>query len=67
MQARLQATPIAIGAGVAGFQTLTNAARSWVQAGIAGTGQGDMLHAQFQLLSQQIAGVFVPTRSSSQP
>lgn len=61
MNAKLQATPAAIGAAVAGFQMLTNAARSWVSAGLAGTGVGNLMHTQFTLLSQQIAGVFVPT------
>ncbi len=53
--------PIAIGAAVAAFQMLTNATRAWVSAGLSGTGQGNMLAMQFTLLSQQIAGVFVPT------
>jgi hypothetical protein len=58
---QLAATPVAIGAAVAGFQMLTNSARSWVSAGLAGTGHGNLMQAQFQQLSQQIAGVFVPT------
>lgn len=59
--AQVAATPAAIGAAVAGFQMLTSAARGWVQAGLAGTAQGGAMQAQFALLSQQIAGVFVPT------
>jgi hypothetical protein len=59
--AQLQATPVAIGAAVAGFQLLTNAARSWVSAGMAGTAHGNLLALQFTMLSREIAGVFVPT------
>lgn len=57
---QLTATPVAIGMAVAGFQALTNAARGWVNAGLAGTGHGNLMQAQFTLLAQQIAGVFVP-------
>jgi hypothetical protein len=53
--------PIAIGAATVAFQQLTQAARSWVNAGLAGTGHGAALSLQFELLSRQIAGVFVPT------
>lgn len=56
----IAASPLAIGAAVAGFEMLTNAARSWVNMGLQGTNYGNALHAQMQLLSQQIAGVFVP-------
>jgi hypothetical protein len=52
---------MAIGAAVAGFQMVTQAARSWVNSGLAGTGIGNQMSMQFTLLSQQIAGVFVPT------
>ncbi len=58
---RVQATPAAIGAAVAGFQMLTSAVRGWVNAGLAGTAQGNLLAAQFQLMSREIASVFVPT------
>lgn len=54
-------SPVAIGAAVAGFAMVTNAAKSWVSAGLSGTTHGNMLSMQFQLLSQQIAGIFVPT------
>lgn len=52
---------VAIGAAVVAFQQLTNAAKSWVQAGLSGTAHGNALSMQMTMLSQQIAGVFVPT------
>lgn len=55
------ASPVAIGAAVAGFQMLTNAAHSWVNAGLQGTAHGNLMSMMFQQMSQQIAGIFVPT------
>lgn len=59
--AKVAASPAAIGAAVAGFQMLTAAARGWVNAGLAGTGAGNLMQFQFQMLSREIASVFLPT------
>jgi phage-related protein len=57
---QMLATPIAIGMAVVGFQMLRDKTEAWVRAGMAGTNYGNLLSMQFTLLSQQIAGVFVP-------
>jgi hypothetical protein len=54
-------SPLSFGAAVAGFQALTGAARGWVNAGLAGTGEAAVMQLQFQLLSREIASVFLPT------
>jgi hypothetical protein len=43
-----------------GFAAATGAVLGWVRAGTQGTGVGDLLALRFQLLSRQIASVFLP-------
>jgi hypothetical protein len=51
----------AIGLAVTAFQSLTNAARGWVQTGLQGTTTGNLLATQFQFLGREVAAVFLPT------
>lgn len=42
------------------FFSLTGSVMGFVRAGLAGTNEGDLLGKRMQLLSQQIAGIFLP-------
>jgi hypothetical protein len=48
------------GPAAAGFAILTGAVMGFVRAGLAGTVEGDRLQLRFQMLSREIAGVFMP-------
>jgi hypothetical protein len=48
------------GPAAAGFAILTGAILGFVRAGLAGTVEGNRLTYQFQMLSREIAGVFMP-------
>src|SRR5262249_54126065 len=47
--------------GTVAFVALTASTLGWVRAGLAGTAQGNLLAVQFQLLSRQVASIFLPT------
>lgn len=48
------------GVAAMGFAVLTGAVMGFVRAGLQGTVQGEMLQMRMQLLSREIAGIFLP-------
>lgn len=52
------------GPATAGFVMLTGAILGFVRAGLAGTVQGEMLSFRMQMLSREIAGIFLPAISA---
>ncbi len=55
---------VALGASIVLMQRLVDSTQSWVRAGMAGTGMGNLLTVQMQYLSREIASVFLPLMRS---